>query len=254
MLNQSQLELIVTEKTMPQSPYLKTVRLVGFTINLILFAITTFILGFVTVFFKSIEYFTFWTMLFIMIYYIKEIFWPSQNLHERSWNGFFSQMVLSFSFTITMSWFVALRCNIDEKHRNPILNQLHHTIPTLTIFVEYIFNNTILLYSNIPFFTIIVILYVPANYLLTTHVETIYPQIDYKDYMTAVWFSVLGFIYLTSSLFLVVFQKFMKPSLFAQQEKLNEVEIFEKEKQKNDIESGKEAETKKEGTEDKVES
>ena len=163
----------------------------------------------------TLKFLTYWGMWATLIYFACVMFHFNFYSIERGFFAMLNHMVVSLNVLITIFWFGFIFTQSNEINADFVLGILRHSIPLILTLIEFIFNNHLIFYSNMPLLLVVIALYLPTNYLVTKRDgKPVYDVIDYKGAMSVV--AIFGAIVLClfSAAIMVALQSITKRWIF----------------------------------------
>ena len=192
-----------------------TIRIIFLILYLVLFCLTIYEDGFGIFFENSAKFLTYWalwaTLLYLMISTLNYSYF---HLNVGAF-ATFNHIIVALNILVTIFWFSFIFVNPTTINFDFYLKILRHFVPLLFTFIEFILNNNIIFYKNLPYVLVITAIYIPINYLFSFYQERpVYDPIDYKDYMSAIIILAAVLLSLGSGALLVLAQSVFKPWIF----------------------------------------
>jgi hypothetical protein len=164
---------------------------------------------------NSAKYLTYWGLWATLIYLFWASFMFSLETVSIGFFATFNHTVVALNVLITIFWFSFVFSEEITHNLDFYLGILRHSIPLIFSFVEFLINNNVIFYKNMPYLLIFFFVYTPINYIFSAYGEKpVYAPINYKDYMSAMYILLSAVLCLGSSALVVLAQSVLKPWIF----------------------------------------
>ena len=164
---------------------------------------------------NSLKFLTYWGLWATQFYFLCSVFNGSYYSVNVGTFAIFNHIIVSLNVLISIFWFFVLFNGIVEPDIKLYLGILRHSVPLITTFIEFIFNNNLAFYKNILYILVVTILYIPVNFFYSYYLGTpVYDLIDYTDYQSAIIILFALGLSMGAGAILVIFQSLVKPWIF----------------------------------------